>query len=258
MVDPALRRSGNRCGHDPRFLRLDLVDPPQAGRVPDTLLLISAIIIKRFSSWRTTPRAFRWLRSERREGIALALASMIKHADLVTRRIGFPTRETADGWAGLDMERIAREAGITVGRAARAMADLVMCGYIHKNGQPREKYDSPDGPRWRGHAARRQIMPALLDELGVLVTWRIAADKAAKRRREERRRSGAPAAPVVRAWRGQVRSSAPSAERPKRERSPIDIAQDELVRERPEIAHDPVALWNAALARLLRPPPGSN
>jgi len=66
-------------------------------------------------------------RSERREACILMLTVLLKYTDLASLRIGIPT---PDGFLSLTIDFLAKQTGMALRRAERALADLKAAGLV--------------------------------------------------------------------------------------------------------------------------------
>lgn len=155
------RRSGNRCGHDPRRPRVDRV-----WIHPIEILARAQAYARRMYYDR---RLLPWLRgarrSERMEACSLVLQALLRFTDLVTLRVLLPPDEKDPGdiAAGVPRIRIRAITGLRLSRIDRALDDLKDARILFGK-QPREPrtVDQDGNPlTWRGYAAKRALSPSL-------------------------------------------------------------------------------------------------
>jgi len=138
----------NRCDHDPRAPRLQLV-AARPDRFPWLLVKAEERIEGLYTDRSLFPELGERKRSERIEAMVLVGKALLRHTDRLTLRAG---RRCADGsLVGLTMQTIARWVGLRRQRAYRALWDLRDAGYIRLH-QPIER--RADGSR-RGLAGLR-------------------------------------------------------------------------------------------------------
>jgi hypothetical protein len=157
---------GNRCGHvpnDPRFyLR------PENSKTRPSILENA---IERLKDVYRRPKKFfrklatfhphnRQKRSERREAIASISQVLLNYLELSTLRVGFYA-ETK--FINLDLEYIAKKAGLNFIRGKRAIADLVKAGYIKVSRQ----FDKKEDGTFKGKPSIREISVQFFIDLGI-------------------------------------------------------------------------------------------
>ena len=136
-------------------------------------------------------------RRDRRVACVQLLRAHIKYLDLPSLRVGIPQ---GDGnFMSLTLRFLARQAGIGLRRAERAMRDLQSAGLVCS--QPRCELD--EAGQYRGLASLRQLPPALFGAFGltkwlkherskaILRRYRAAAAAAKDGRREREAAQGA-------------------------------------------------------------------
>lgn len=116
----------------------------------------------------------RQMRSERRDACLLLLGAIIRHVDLVSLRVGFPTKE---GFLSLTLPYLARQSGMPQRRAERALRDLKAANLITVS-QPRQLMD--DGT-WRGLSAVKAVSKHLFAAFGLQTALKWARGHATKR-----------------------------------------------------------------------------
>lgn len=138
---------GNFCGHHPLHPRLELAIPPKTGKkgIPPILsLLINCIRDYYHDGPKLIPSldrangSNRKQRSCRREACVQLLSAMVKFCDLVTLKVGIPTK---DGFKNLSLETLAKHAGLSISRAERAFADIKKAGLFSSTPVCEEKDD---------------------------------------------------------------------------------------------------------------------
>lgn len=182
------KKTGNKCGHDPKGPRY-FVPPAKHLARPKLLKIITERIKRYFADPRTLPtlnaanQSKRQQRSERREACIALLACIIHYTDIMTLRVGIPQ---ADGsMQGLTMPFLAELSGLGERRAERAIRDLKAAGILSVH----PICEKIGEATYKGIAAIRAISAKLFTVLG-LGAWlqherkRAAArhaEKAAKR-----------------------------------------------------------------------------
>lgn len=162
---PGRGRSGNRCGHDPKAPRLE-PESPVARNLPPVILQVC----DRFQQYYDNPDllpllnavngSLRRQRSERREAIVLTFLQLMKHYNLLTGRSEIPVQ---GGQLSLTVAWIARQAGLGIKRAYRAMKDLQLAGILQI--RARSKLTSQG---YRGVAAIKLITDHIFRAFGLL------------------------------------------------------------------------------------------
>jgi hypothetical protein len=181
----APRRSGNRCGHDPRSPRW-FAPPAQHKERPLILRKLQAAIRAYYDDPTLLPSlnrangSDRQQRAERREGCCGLLGCLVHYLDLASLRVGLPAAGT---FRGLAMPTLAALAGLTLRRAERAYRDLVAAGIVTTY-PIAEQQASGD---YRGLPAIRTLNHAVFKLFGLSQWLRHEREKAANRRRRAQR-----------------------------------------------------------------------
>lgn len=132
---------GNRCGHNPKSSRLVPVVPISKGLggLPRILSLAAERTKIWYDQLATNPdlnsKNDRQTRSERREAIIIVIETLLKHLDIVSLNIGYPSKH---GFIDIDMQTIMRESGLGQRRCERAIGNLKKAGFLFVK-QPRIK-----------------------------------------------------------------------------------------------------------------------
>jgi hypothetical protein len=153
-----VRRSGNRCGHDPRDPRLELARRSKKPLVKRTHALL------RRAYW--DPRILPQLgkpRSEGRENALSVLCALVHHVEFASLRVLLPPSDTGDV-AGVDRKRLRALTGMRLCRIDRGIRRLKETRILIPTKQPREQY-APG--RFRGYAARPRIDARLWPQIGL-------------------------------------------------------------------------------------------
>ena len=230
---------GNRCNHNPAKPRFFVPPDTHKGR-PLILRKLEGKIRAYFDDPRKTTIPSldlangkdRQQRSERRVACLAVLGCMVHFLDLVTLRVGIPTR---GGFRGLTVPYLAELSGLGVRRAERAIADLVKAGLITIHPLCQRKADLT----FKGYAAIRTISATVFALFG-LGRWlphereKAAARLKKKQRKQEAaelakvklalggladKRNGKPGAPDVETQGGASNPTPPKAGGPK---SPLE------------------------------------
>ena len=180
---PRANQGGNGCGHDPRNPKLTLTKPPKTGKggIPFVLSHLMALL----KSYYDNPRQIiptldlangsnRQQRSERREACILVLTSILKYTDLASLRVGIPSE---DGFLSIAVDYLAKQTGMPLRRAERALADLKATGLV-TTAQPRKRL--PDGS-WKGLVAIKAVSRHLFFLFGLGGMLKRERNKASKR-----------------------------------------------------------------------------
>ena len=157
---------GNRCGHLPHQPRFYL-RPEHTKARPSVL----EHAIERLKDVYHRPKKFfkklatfhpsdRQKRSERREAIASVSQVLLHYLELSTLRVGF---YAGTKFIHLDLEYIAKKAGLNFIRTKRAMADLVKAGYI----QVSRQFDKKEDGTFKGKPSIREISVQFFVDLGM-------------------------------------------------------------------------------------------
>jgi len=157
------RRSGNRCGHDPKNPKL--LDIPIPKRHPKLIQEAARKLLSHVEKPGLLPvlnfhADGRKVRSERRDGIGMLLVALVLRMDLATGRVGFPTE---NGFFNYTMDHLATWAGLGERRAARIVATLKDAGYLAVS-QIRERLK--DGS-YRSFSAIKIVSTTLFNALGL-------------------------------------------------------------------------------------------
>ncbi len=136
-------------------------------------------------------------RRDRRYACVQLLRAHIKYLDLPSLRVGIPQ---GDGnFTSVTLRFLARQAGIGLRRAERAMRDLQSAGLVRSQ----QRCELDDAGHYRGLASLRQLPPALFGAFGlakwlkherskaILRRYRAAAAAAKEGRREREAAQGA-------------------------------------------------------------------
>jgi len=162
----AIGADGNRCGHVPHEPRFYL--RPEDNKARPSVLENA---IERLQDVYRRPKKFfrklatfhpsdRQKRSERREAIASVSQVLLHYLELSTLRVGF---YAGTKFIQLDLEYIAKKAGLNFIRAKRAMADLVKAGYIKTSRQ----FDKKEDGTFQGKPSIREISVQFFIDLGI-------------------------------------------------------------------------------------------
>jgi hypothetical protein len=181
---------GNGCGHDPLNPNFTLAKPAKKGK--GGLPPILTKCMERIADYYYRPRQVlpslyfandsdRGQRSERREACVLLLKALLKHTDLVSLRVGIPTK---DGFLNLTVDYISQQTGMELKRSERALGDLKAAGLITIS-QPCQRLT--DGS-WKGLAAVKAISKHLFGAIGLNTnTLKRERKKAGKRLKKKAR-----------------------------------------------------------------------
>jgi len=159
--------TGNRCGHVlnvPRFFN----QPDHHKRRPSVL----EHAIEQLKNVYSRPKKFfrklstfhphdRQKRSERREAIASVSQVLLHYLELSTLRVGFFADPTK--FIPLDLKYIAKQAGLSISRAKRALADLAKAGYLKLTRQ----FTKKDDGTFKGTPSIREIAVQFFIDLGI-------------------------------------------------------------------------------------------
>jgi hypothetical protein len=159
--------SGNRCGHAPNAPRF-FNQPDNHKRRPSVL----ANAIDQLKNVYRRPKKFfrklatfhphdRQKRSERREAIASVSQVLLHYLELSTLRVGFFADPSK--FIPLDLKYIAKQAGISISRAKRAIADLAKAGYLKLTRQ----FTKKDDGTFKGTPSIREIAVQFFIDLGI-------------------------------------------------------------------------------------------
>jgi hypothetical protein len=136
-------------------------------------------------------------RRDRRFACVQLLRAHIKYLDLSSLRVGIPQRD--GNFMSVTLRFLARQAGIGLRRAERAMRDLQSAGLVRSQ----SRCEKDDAGQYRGLASLRQLPPALFGAFGlakwlkherskaILRRYRAAAAAAKAGRREREAAQGA-------------------------------------------------------------------
>lgn len=133
--------NGNKCRHNPKNPRLSPLVPISKGF--GGLPRILSLAAERTKIWYDQPstnsdlnsKNDRQTRSERREAIIIVIETLLKHLDITSLNIGFPSKH---GFVDIDMKTIVRESGLSQRRCERAISNLKKAGFLIVK-QPRIK-----------------------------------------------------------------------------------------------------------------------
>lgn len=147
-------------------------------------------------------------RSERRTACVQLLRAMLKYCDLATLRLGVPGQQ---GWIDLTLAYLARQAGLELRRAERALHDLQAAGLTKVRPQC-ERIETEDGEYYKGHAAIKYLPVKLFEAFG-LGSWlnherqraQLRAQRKRARQHKQDRRAAEMAAQLVGAVHGRAR-----------------------------------------------------
>lgn len=177
--------SGNRCGHAPDAPRF-FNQPDHHKRRPSVLgNAIEALKVvyrrpkKFFRKLATFHPHDRQKRSERREAIASVSQVLLHYLELSTLRVGFFVDLTK--FVPLDLKYIAKQAGISISRAKRAMADLAKAGYIKLTRQ----FTKQDDGTFKGVPSIREVAVQFFIDLGIDVQ-KLFFSREWKRKKDEK------------------------------------------------------------------------
>jgi len=136
-------------------------------------------------------------RRDRRFACVQLLRAHIKYLDLPSLRVGIP--QSDGNFMSVTLRFLARQAGIGLRRAERAMRDLQQAGLVRSQ----SRCEKDDAGQYRGLASLRQLPPALFGAFGlakwlkherskaILRRYRAAAAAAKVERREREAAQGA-------------------------------------------------------------------
>ena len=181
--------SGNRCGHAP--------DAPRFFNPPDNHKRRPTVLDRAIDKWEevyrkakkflqklaTTHANGRQVRSERREAIAVVAQVLLHYLELSTLKVGFYITGL-NKFINLDIEYIAKKAGLSFSRAKRAITALADAGYIKITRQHKKKEDGTFG----GEASIREVSIQFFIDLGMDVQKLFFA-RDWKRKKEEKAQS---------------------------------------------------------------------
>lgn len=233
--------TGNRCGHNPRAPRLTPFRGPKnrlpslirrgVERIQEYYRPRQADVRARYAALDAHRRSARRRRSESREAVILLAGAMIQRMDIVTREVIFGN--PSQGYAPMSLDALAREAGISRSRAARAHRILHTAGWIHVE----RRYEFVAGD-YIGLPARRTIQPAMLRSLSIQRHWRHEYDRAierARKRNRQQRRRQAPETDFAAATRSSAPSSPPTPKQgsqtkrsPRQPTAPQNMSREEI------------------------------
>lgn len=179
--------SGNRCGHMPDAPRF--FSPPNHHKRRPTVLdraidmweVVYRKAKKFFKKLATTHDDGRQVRSERREAIAAVSQVLLHYLELSSLRIGF---YAGNKFIHLDIEYIAKKAGLSFSRAKRAITALAKAGYIKISRQYKKKEDGT----FDGEPSIREIAVQFFIDLGMDV-HKLFFAREWKRKQEEKKRA---------------------------------------------------------------------
>jgi hypothetical protein len=177
--------SGNRCGHSP--------DAPRFFSPPDHHKRRPTVLDRAIDCWEevyrkakrflgklaTSHDGGRQVRSERREAIAAVMQAIFHYIDLDTLKVGFSIG--LNKFLNLDVKYIAKQTGLSVSRAMRALRNLTKAGYLEITRQYTKKEDGT----FKGEASVRKINVQLFIDLGIDVQKLFFA-RDWKRKKEEK------------------------------------------------------------------------
>lgn len=157
---------GNRCGHvpnDPRFYHRPEHHKPRPGILEQAIEKIKDLARKPKRILQKLARHLndRQVRSEQRESLVSVMQVLLHFLDLVTLRVGFYSG--LDKFIPLDLEYIAKKAGIHYLRAKRALERLADVGYITIIRQ----FDKKEDGTFSGKPSIRTISIQFFMDLGI-------------------------------------------------------------------------------------------
>ncbi len=175
---------GNFCGHNPSSPQKDILKPIKTGKggLPRVLSLAKERLAEYFSRPALFPtlnganQSSRQQRSERRESCILVLEGLLKFCDVVSLRVGIPTK---DGWKNITVDFLVSHIGLTKRRVERALKDLKTSGILRVK-QPRTT--NGEG-QIRGLPALRVLSSHFFAALGLGTILKMEQKKAKKRRK---------------------------------------------------------------------------
>jgi len=172
------RRSGNRCGHDPKHPNFSQPNPKRPKFIQKAIdkLYEAYADLSGLLGLNYHPRGFK-VRSERREACIKVLAVVLERMDLATLRVGFPTEH---GFLNYTLAYLAQQTGMGLRRVMRAIRDLKIMGFLAIS-QIRERLQ--DGS-YKSFAAIKTVSTTLFDALGL----RVWLDKERAKARERLRK----------------------------------------------------------------------
>jgi hypothetical protein len=159
--------TGNRCGHvpsEPRFFnRPDhhKARPSVLEKAVERLKDVYRQPKKFFKKLGTFHSNNRQKRSERREAVVSVAQVLLHYLELSTLRVGFHAESLE--FIALDLEYIAKKAGISVLRARRALADLIRVGYLKVS----RRFDKKENGSFAGFPSIREISIQFFIDLGI-------------------------------------------------------------------------------------------
>jgi hypothetical protein len=201
------KRSGNKCGHDPKSPRH--FSPPKKHANRPKILQTG---IERVKVYNAKPSLLptlnaanasdRQQRSERRESCTALLSCILHYTDLTTLRVGIP--QANGSMQGLTMPYIAELSGLGERRAERAIHDLKVAGIITVHPICEKVSDTV----YKGVAAIRTVNAKLFTVLG-LDGWlrherKRASEKKAKREAKRNAKAAANLSLAMGAQRGKT------------------------------------------------------
>lgn len=177
------RLGGNYCGHDNVCPDLRPVKPVKTGKGAIPRVLTRCL--EKLDQFYTRPRQTlpsldlangitRQMRGERRAACIKLVSAILQHTDLASLRVGRPTDK---GFIAYTIRYLARQAGIGLKRAERAIKDLKAAGLLTVS-QKREQ--DPDGV-WRSKAAIKRVSVSLFAAFGLARMLAREQKKAVKR-----------------------------------------------------------------------------
>lgn len=158
--------SGNRCGHDPRH---PVLTTGLLRKGPGGLPRILSLAAERAKIWYDYPKKcpvlqtnpHRRTRSERREACQRVIEAIVAHLDLASLCLGIPT--VASGFIDMDMDTLAKDAGLGKRRCERAVRLLKDAGFL-KSVQPRTRNEEG---AYFGCRAIRVVSKSFFEWLGL-------------------------------------------------------------------------------------------
>lgn len=166
---PRVNNGGNYCGHNPANPQRSLAEP-----LPEKFPYVLAELMRRLADYLDNPQKIPTLnrlpwsrrrhRSEGREACLLVMLAILRYTDLVTLTVGVPTE---GGLGTMSIDTLAKKAGLSVSRAARAVARWQAAGVLTVKRLPPDAEGAPSTlPAIKAVSAKLWGMFGLLRKLG--------------------------------------------------------------------------------------------
>lgn len=186
---PRINHGGNYCGHYREKPRLKLDEPIKKGKGQRPSILFESQ--ERIQAYFSRPSMIPGLRysdgriktqySARREACILILSAILKRTDLVSLRVGIPT---VDGFMPFDQKYLAKEAGLGIRRATRAIRDLKLTDLISVT----RRYETLPSGEKKPITAVRCVKKVFFELLGLGERLEYERQKASQRLREQHKK----------------------------------------------------------------------